>query len=165
MHRLVPSVAGSGPGRCTNSSREGPKMKIALLAVANTAFLHLKGPDDVYLYEGEEPVGIDLFGPGSPEYARIEERQGGRVVKRMSDNDNRLSHVPIETQRAERAEDLASLTAGFRHIEHDDENGAPLAGTALFTAVYADPTLGWIAKQVTKFVGDWGKFKRGSGAN
>ncbi|WP_294353317.1 hypothetical protein [uncultured Sphingomonas sp.] len=137
-------------------------MKIKTLAVSATAFLHLKGPDGTHLYDGKTPVGIDLFGPGSPEYARIEERQSARTIKRMQDNDNKLAHVPIEQRRVESSEDLADLTKDFRNIEHDGEDGQPLTGRALHIGVYADPALGWIKEQVIKFVGDWGKFTPGS---
>ncbi|MEH3103433.1 MAG: hypothetical protein PGN12_05960 [Sphingomonas phyllosphaerae] len=137
-------------------------MKIATLAVAMTAFLHLKGPDGVPLFDAGEKVGIDLFGPGSAEHGQIEERQSARVVKRMADNENKIAHVPLAIRRVEAAEDLATLTAGFRHIEHDAPDGSPLSGAALYHAVYSDPALGWIKEQVVKFVGDWGKFTPGS---
>ncbi|MCU6454353.1 hypothetical protein LPN01_09700 [Sphingomonas sp. A2-49] len=134
-------------------------MKIKTLAVAATAFLHLKGPDGTFLYEADKsPVGIDLFGPGSGEFAKIEERQSARTIKRMQDNDNKVAHVPVEQRRAESAEDLADLTADFRNIDHDSTDGTPLVGRALHIAVYSDPALGWIKEQVVKFVGDWGKF-------
>lgn len=135
-------------------------MKIAMLAVVSTAFLHLKGPDGTYLYEGTEPVGIDVFGPGSPEFAKVEERQSSRAAKRYEDNDRKisLSLGSIEERRTESAQDLVALTAGFRHIEHESADGKPLAGAELYLAVYADPALGWIKGQVTKFVDDWGKF-------
>lgn len=133
-------------------------MKIKTLAVVPTAFLHLKGPDGTFLYEGAEPVGIDLFGPGSAESARVEERQSARTIKRMQDNDNKLALVPIEQRRTESSEDLADFTSGFRHIEHEDAAGASLSGRPLYLAVYSDPALGWIKEQVVKFLGDWGKF-------
>ena len=133
-------------------------MKIASLAAAATAFLHLKGPDDVHLYEGKEPVGIDLFGPGSAEAAQIEERQSARAVKRMQENDGKVNLAPLEQRRIEAAEDLAVLTAGFRHIEYEDADGKALAGAALYRAVYADPRLGFIKDQVQRFVGNWGRF-------
>jgi hypothetical protein len=139
-------------------------MKIAVLAVAATAFLHLKGPDGSYLYDDatKEPVGIDLFGPGSRESAEVESRQSSRAIKRMQDNDNKISFPPIEQQRAEAADDLVALTCGFRHIEHDSPDGQPLGGSALYHAVYSDPSLGWIKAQVVKFQADWGKFTPGS---
>lgn len=134
-------------------------MKIATLAVAATAFLHLKAPDGTtFLYDDGKPVGIDLYGPGSDEAAKIESAQSARAIKRMQDNDNKISLPPVETQRAEAADDLAALTAGFHHIEHDGPDGQPLAGRPLYHAVYSDPALGWIKAQVIKFVGDWGKF-------
>ena len=140
-------------------------MKIAKLAVAATGFLHLKGPDGVHLYEKGEPVGIDLFGPGSRESAQVEERQSARAIKRMTDNDNKMTLAPIDERRREAAEDLATLTAGFRHIEHDDADGKPLASSALALAVYSDPELGWINEQALKFQRDWGKFTPGSTGN
>ncbi len=140
-------------------------MKIAKYAVANTAFLHLKAPDGTLLYEGKEKVGIDLFSPGSAEYGQVEERRSARTVKRMADNDNKIAHVALDTLRVENAEDLVALTAGFHHIEHDGPDAQPLAGQALYLAVYSDPTLGWIKEQALKFLGDWGKFTPGSPTN
>jgi hypothetical protein len=132
-------------------------MQIKSLAVSATAFLHLKGPGGAFLYEADEPVGIDLFGPGSPEFSRIEERQSARAIQRMQDNDGKITPVPIAQRRQEEAQDLAALTAGFRHIEVDT-----LAGAALYEAVYSDPSLGWIKTQAARFVGDWGKFSNRS---
>jgi hypothetical protein len=137
-------------------------MKILLLAAANTSFLHLKGPDGTPLFDGKNKVGIDLFGPGSEESARLEERVSARVVKRMAENDNKVGHVPVDQRRAETAQDLTDMTAAFHHIEHEGADGKPLSGTALYHAVYSDPKLGWIKEQVLKHLGDWGKFTTGS---
>ena len=139
-------------------------MKIAMLAVATCAFLHLKGPDGDFLYDEEtkKPVGIDLFSPGSDEAAVVEGAQSARIIKRMQENDNKIAHVPVEQSRIETAADLTALTAGFRHIEYDGPDGQPLTGKALFTAVYSDPKLGWINVQVIKALRDWGKFTPGS---
>jgi len=139
-------------------------MKIALLAAAATGFLHLKGPDGTFLYDDGAKVGIDLYGPGSPQFAQVEERISARVIKRMKDNDNQVSAVPIEERRANATEDMVALTAAFHNIEHDGPEG-PLTGAALYSAVYSDPALGWIKAQVDKFVGDWGKFTPVSAGN
>jgi hypothetical protein len=139
-------------------------MKIAKFAVVPTAFLHLKGPDGNFLYDEKtkERVGIDLYGPGSPVAAELEGAQSARIIKRMQDNDNKVALVPVEQRRVETAGDLTALTARFHHIEYDGPDGQPLTGTALHTAVYSDPTLGWINVQAMKFVADWGKFTPGS---
>lgn len=133
-------------------------MKIKTLAVSTTAFLHLKGPDGVHLYENGAPVGIDLYSPGSREAAQVEERASGRTTKRMGDNDNKFTLPPVDVARKEVAEDLTILTAGFHHVEYDGPDGQPLSGTALSMAVYSDPELGWIKEQALKFQRDWGKF-------
>ncbi|WP_066723576.1 hypothetical protein [Sphingomonas pituitosa] len=133
-------------------------MKIAKLAASPTAFLHLKGPDGAYLYEGKEPMGIEMYGPGTPEAAAVESAQSARAIKRMQDNNNKISLPPAEDQRAEKAADLSALTVGFQHIEYDAADGTPLTGKALFLAVYSDPSLGWIKEQADKFRDDWGNF-------
>ncbi len=137
-------------------------MKIKMLAVVSTAFLHLKGPDGVHLYDDGKPVGIELYGPGSAQSGQTESRQSARTIKRVQENDNKLPIVPIEQRRAESSEDLADLTVGFRNLELEGEDGTPLTGRELAIAVYSDPTLGWIKEQALKFVGDWGKFTGGS---
>jgi hypothetical protein len=53
-------------------------MDLRALKVADTAFLHLKGPDDEPLYALDEkgepiksrPVGITLYGPGTKQYQK-----------------------------------------------------------------------------------------------
>jgi hypothetical protein len=135
-------------------------MKIKTLAVAATAFLHLKGPDGAYLYDDERPVGIELHGPGTTAFAQVEERQTARAIQRMQDNEGKVSLAPLAQRRAEEAEDLAALTHAFRGIEYDD-----LTGTELYKAVYAEPALGWIKAQVSKAVGDWGKFMPSSASS
>lgn len=140
-------------------------MKASSLASSSTAFLHLRGPDGTPLYENGERVGITLYGPGTPEAARVEERTTARIVKRMRDSDGKPSVVPLDERRAQDAEDLADVTAEFHHLEEDGPDGAPLTGRALFVAVYRNPRLGWIVEQVNKFLGDWGKFTPSSNAS
>lgn len=137
-------------------------MKIKKHAVVSTAFLHLKDADEVFLYEGKEKVGIELFSPGTPEAAKVEERVTGRLLKEMNDAGGKAALPSLDQQRADAAQDLADVTAAFHHIEYDGPDGKPLTGRALYVAVYSDPELGYIKKQVSKFQADWGKFKAGS---
>jgi hypothetical protein len=127
-------------------------------AVKDTATMHVKGVDGELLYtDDNKPVQIVVYGPGSKAYGLVESRQSSRAVKRMQDNDGKISIAPFEERQRETAEDLAALTVRFENLDYSTEQ--KLEGTELYTAVYADPSLGFIAKQVAKFVADWGNFK------
>jgi hypothetical protein len=141
-------------------------LNIASLAVAATAALHVKGPTGEPLYADEEgtlPVRIHVHGPGSRAYGIVETRQSARALKRMQDNDGKITAATPEERIAETAEDLAAITVRFENFDYQG-GGAELAGADMFRAAYADQGLGFITRQVTKFVGDWGNFKAASNA-
>lgn len=130
------------------------------LKVAARGTIHLKDAEGVPLYDGDAPVRIIVHGPGSKEFGIVESRQTARALKRMNENDGKVTAPSAEERRAETAEDLATITIDFEHLTYDD-----LTGAALFEAVYGDPDLGYITKQVTKYLADWGNFKVGSSAS
>lgn len=133
---------------------------ITTQSVSDTATLHVKGADGELLFADiarTQPVQIVLYGPGSKAYGLVESRQSSRAVKRMQDNDGKISVAPFEERVRETAEDLAALTVKFENLSYPPAEKAE--GADLFTAVYADPKIGFIAKQVAKFVADWGNFK------
>jgi len=139
---------------------------IASLAVAATAALHVKGPTGEPLYAdeaGKLPVLIHLHGPGSRAFGAVDSRQSARALKRMQDNDGKITAATQEERVAETAEDLAALTARFENFDYQPE-GAALTGQDMFRAAYADQGIGFITKQVAKFVSDWGNFKAASKA-
>ena len=133
-------------------------MNIAALAVATTAPLHVKNASGELAFADADrklPVRIHLHGPGSEIAGVIEARQSARALKRMQDNDGKITAASPEERKAETAADLAALTASFENFTYGDGS---LTGEALFRAVYADQSLGFITKQVAKFFGDWGNF-------
>ena len=138
------------------------KFNLALLAGTATAALHVKGPGGEPLFaddKREKPVLIHLHGPGSKAYGVVESRQSARALKRMQDNDGKITAATPEERVAETAEDLAAITSGFENFEYQPEGSAePVTGEDLFRSVYANQGLGFITRQVTKFVGDWGNF-------
>lgn len=144
------------------------KLNIATLAVAATAALHIKNADGELLFADTErtlPVRIHLHGPGSKAYGVVEARQSSRALKRMEDNDGKVTAASPEERQKHVAEDLASITASFENFDYQPEGASvELVGEELFRAVYGEPTLGFIAKQVSKFVGDWGNFSSASKA-
>lgn len=135
-------------------------------AVDDTATIHVKNAAGELLYadaKREKPVQIVIYGPGSAAFGVVEARQTGRAVKRMQDNDGKIAVAPFEERRAEAADDLAALTVKFVNFAYPPAGDAE--GEKLFAAVYRDPKLGFIAKQVQQTVSDWGKFKGGSPAS
>lgn len=135
-------------------------LNIASLAVAATAAIHVKDAAGVPLYDGDKPVRIIVHSPGTRAYATVDSRQTARQVKRMNENEGKISAPTSEERRTETAEDLAAITIAFENFDLGEDGPK---GEDLFKAVYADPSLGYITKQVTKFIGDWSNFKAGSG--
>lgn len=136
-------------------------------AVADTATIHVKNASGEPLYADgdtrEQPVQIVVHSPGSKAYGAVEARQSARAIKRMQDNDGKITPPTAEERIKETAEDLAALTVRFENFAYPPAGNAQ--GAELFEAVYRDQKLGFIAKQVTKHLSDWGNFKPGSAAS
>jgi hypothetical protein len=138
-------------------------LDITTQAVSDTAVIHIKNAAGEPLYADEartKPAQIVVYGPGSKAYGVVEARQSARAVKRMQDNDGKITVATPEERIRETAEDLAAITVRFENFTYPPAGKAE--GAELFAAVYADPKLGFIAKQVTKTLGDWGNFKPAS---
>jgi hypothetical protein len=130
---------------------------------AETAAIHLKGLDGEHLYADEareKPVRIVIYGPGSKRFAAVEAKQTNRAIKRMQDNDGKVTAAPPEQRAAEQAEDLAAITAAFENFDYPAPKGESWASdTERFEAFYRDATLGHLTRQITKACTDWGNFK------
>ena len=133
---------------------------IASQSAADTAPIHLKGLDGEHLYDNGKPVRIVIYGPGSKQFAAVEDRQTNRALKRMQDNDGKIAVAPPEQREREAAEDLAAITVRFENFDYSPAADKPDAEK--FMALYMDRKLGYITKQVQKAVADWGNFKGGS---
>ncbi|TCD04278.1 hypothetical protein EYB45_08500 [Erythrobacteraceae bacterium CFH 75059] len=133
-------------------------------AASDTSAIHLKGLDGEHLYDDKgNPVRIVVYGPGSRQFAQVEARQTARAIKRMEANDGKLSVASPEQRDAETAEDLAAITVAFENFDYPPAKGKPDAER--FAALYLDRSLGFITKQVTKHLNDWGNFKNASPAD
>lgn len=138
-------------------------LDITTQAVEDTATIHVKNASGELLYadaERTKPVRIVIYGPGSKAFGLVEARQSSRAVKRMQENDGKVTVAPFEDRLRETAEDLAALTVRFENLSYPPAGKAE--GAELFTAVYADQKIGFIAKQVQKAVTDWSNFTGGS---
>jgi hypothetical protein len=133
-------------------------MDIRKFAVDTTARLHLRDAAGQLMYadaDKSRPIAIELYGPGSAQFARAQAEQGNRLLEKFK---NKSKTVQTAEQKAEEnAEFLADCMAGTENLEYAD-----LSGRDMLIALYTDTTLGFIAEQVYKFIADWGNFTRPS---
>ena len=132
-------------------------MDLKSFAVEETGVLHLVSASDDPLHDAEgKPLTVTLYGPGSRHYARAQAVQQNRMIDKLK-RKGPSNQTPEEKSR-EQAEFLAMCTKEFSaNIEYEG-----LSGDALFRAVYADTSIGFIAEQVGKYLGDWANFTKGS---
>ena len=126
-------------------------MDIRTKAVAQTGHIELRDANDELM----EGVAVTVYGPGSKQYAKAQAAQQNRMIDKMKRKG--VTNQTAEQKAAENAEFLSEVTVDFEGLEYDG-----LEGHALAMAVYSDVTIGFIADQVAKFVGDWSNFSKGS---
>lgn len=133
-------------------------MDIRQFAVEPTARLHLRDAADELMYaDGDpaKPIVAVVHGPGSKQYARAQAAQQNRIIDKLKRKGK--TEQSADQLAAEKAEFLADCTAAFENLDYDG-----LAGAELYRAVYADTSIGFIADQVAKHMGDWSNFTKGS---
>lgn len=129
-------------------------MDIRTKAVAQTGRIELRDANDELM----EGVAVTVYGPGSKQYAKAQAAQQNRMIDRMKRKG--VTNQTAEQKAAENAEFLAEVTVSFEGLEYDS-----LEGHALAMGVYSDITIGFIADQVAKFIGDWSNFPKVSTTN
>lgn len=134
-------------------------MDIRTKAVSATGRLHLRDAAEELLYtEDGKEVAVNVYGPGSKQYAKAQAAQQNRAVDMLKKKGK--TDQTAEQRRQENAEFLADCTESFENLEYDG-----LTGRALAIAVYSDTTIGFIADQVAKHIGDWANFSKPSATN
>jgi hypothetical protein len=133
-------------------------MDIKKFAVESTGRLHLRDAADELMFADDKqskPIAVNIYGPGSKQYAKAQAAQSNRMLDKLKRKGK--TEQTAEQRAAESAEFLADCTASFENLEYD-----ALTGTALAVAVYSDQSIGFIADQVAKFIGDWSNFTKAS---
>lgn len=145
---------------------------IRQFAVVPTSKLHLRDANDELMYadpdvtdaEGNKikgktkPICVNLYGPGSKPYAQAQAAQNNRIMDKLKRKGK--SDQSAEQRAAESAEFLSDCTESFENLEYE-----ALANRALSMAVYSDSSIGFIADQVAKHIGDWANFSKPSTTN
>jgi hypothetical protein len=132
-------------------------MDIKRFAVEETSVLELRDAADVPMVDDVgKSVTVTLYGPGSKPYAKAQAAQQNRMIDKLKRKGK--SDQSAEDKAREQAEFLAGCTKEFSaNFEYEK-----LTGEALHKAVYADTSVGFIAEQVGKHLGEWGNFTKGS---
>lgn len=130
-------------------------MDIRSKAVSETSTLHLRDASDDLMFDGDKPVTVTVYGPGSKAYARAKTEQSNRLIDRMKKKGK--TDLSPEDALREKVDFLTAITAGMDGVDYDGKQGHDL-----YRAVYGDVTLGFVADQVAKHVEDWGNFSKGS---
>jgi hypothetical protein len=131
-------------------------MDIKKYSVAPTSRLHLRDANDELMYSDDgKPMAVNLYGPGSKQYAKAQAAQNNRMIDKLKRKGK--SDQTAEQRASEAAEFLADCTESFENVEYDT-----LTGNALSIAVYSDVAVGFIADQVAKHIGDWANFTKPS---
>lgn len=128
--------------------------EITSLAAKDTFTHNLVNANDEPLLDADgKPISVTVYGPGSKPYQRANAERSQRLMKRMQ-RKGKLE-LSAEEQARENAAFLAACTVSF--------NGWAYKGDATaFEAAYADPSIGFIADQVSKAIGDWANFSQTS---
>ena len=129
-------------------------MDIKTKAVSTTGRFQLRDANDELM----DGVFVNLHSPGSKPYAKAQAAQQNRMIDKMKRKG--ATNQTAEQKAAETAEFLTDCTVDFEGLEYDK-----LQGRALSMAVYSDTTIGFIADQVAKQLGDWSNFTKDSVAN
>ena len=128
--------------------------KFELEDTATLTVQNAKGDDDLVGADGKTPVTIVLYGSGSRQAVKAMHRAGQQAQLRMQ----ALFRGKVDKRAAEAAdqelvEKLVSCTQAI--------NNFPVQPAEL----YANPKLGYITKQVTKFLDDDANFSGASASS
>ena len=135
-------------------------MDIKKFAVEETGDIHLHDANEEPMYgDDQKPMIITVYSPGSKTYAKAQAKNTNRMVNLLKTK-GKADKSP-EENRAEQVEFLCACTKSFsQNIEYDG-----LEGDELIKAVYSDTSIGFIAEQVQKYLGEWSNFTKGSEAS
>lgn len=137
-------------------------MDIKKFAVEPTKKLHLRDAADQLMYADENktlPMAVNLYGPGSKQYARAKAAQNARIMEKLK-RKGKIEQT-AEQSAAETAEFLSACTESWENIEYEQLTQTQ----ALSMAIYSDESIGFIADQVAKELNEWSNFTKPSVTN
>ncbi len=154
---LLPSLEEgvSGTGNFFSSEKGSKMFDISKLAVSPTSTIDLESPDgEPLLNDSGETISVTIYGPGSKQYQKATGIRNRAILDYVRKGGKKMKD---DEQRELDADFLASCTVSFNGFVYKD-----LTGYEMFKAAYLDPSIGFIAEQVNKAIGDWANFTQAS---
>lgn len=120
------------------------------LALKDTTELQLRHPvTEDLLFDGEKPVGIELYGTASKQYRNAITAMQNRQLRRGKQK------ASAELLKEESISLLVACSARGINLEYD---GKPLDNEDAFRSLYSDPRFSWVKEQVDEALGDVSRF-------
>jgi hypothetical protein len=130
--------------------------EITSIAAKDTFTVELMNANDEPLFDADgKPISVTVYGPGSKHHQRAQARRTQLMLDRMAKKGK--MKLTAEEQQKEQAEFLAACTVSFNGFAY---NGATTPEAIV--AAYSDTSIGFIADQVAKALGDWANFTNSS---
>ncbi len=119
---------------------------------ADTAVLDvLNQKEEPLLGAGGQPVTIEMYGPGSAQYAKAQAKiDSASQTRAFAAIRGKVTKDAAEENRKLQAEKLAACTKQINNFPVDPP------------ALYGNAKLGYITNQAAKFLEDWGNFPAAS---
>lgn len=136
-------------------AKDADLFEITTIAARDEFTVELLNADESPLFNAAGVrLSITVVGPGSKEYAAAQAARNARLMDRMAKRGAK-TRLTAEEQETEAAMFLAACTKSFNGWAYQGDQRA-------FEACYRDRSLGFIADQVQRAIGDWANFSTGS---
>lgn len=136
---------------------------LSKLEVADTAVMHVNGPDGEKLYTGtgenKRPVTITFHSPGSAAYVAASNERTNRGIRRSK----KKQDLDAADLRQDQVDFLTAVTVSSDGLVYPPAGDRQ--GEELHRFIYGAYKIGFIADQATAFLNDWGNFTPASATN
>lgn len=143
----------------TVRQKEKTMFDINKLVVQDTTTIEIEDPNgEPLLNDDGLPLSVTVYGPGSKPFQRATGTKNRALLEHMRRGAKKMKDDEAAILDAEF---LASCTVSFNNFAYQPEQfQAP--GFEMFKAFYLNRSLGFIADQINKEIGDWSNFTKGS---
>jgi len=131
------------------ATQEGAAFDLTAFEAADTGILEVQNQkDDGPLLFNGQPVTIELYGPGSEQYAKAQSKVESASQARLFAAARGKAKDAAAEARKDQIDKLVACTKAI--------NNFPLPGGA--ASLYQNRKLGYITHQVSRYLEDWGNF-------